>query len=218
MKTSRKVVSLGLVVTLFAMGCRGMGSGTGENEGALAVSAPVTTTPVSASAPDGGDDETTCVAPYDVGDPDDDTCSADSVDAGTASVDAGTVSAAPGTVEAFALFTTVHSTAADQCSKERADCINNCNKDLEAGSDTCVKGVFGLTAAEITAITALARTFKVQLLRACSPATWQNILRGSGVAILALIVIAAADYAIFAACSRLVRRNYNACIATCPAN
>jgi hypothetical protein len=104
-----------------------------------------------------------------------------------------------------------------QCSPERAACLRMCNTGMETGTNTCFRGVAGVAAAELTAFTALARSFKARILRACSGATWTQLLRGTGIAILAVIVIGVLDWAIWEACARNVRNTYNTCIAGCPA-
>jgi hypothetical protein len=186
MKTSRKIISLALSLSLFAMGCRSTGAVDSET-GAFAVPTPV--------------EDSVCVSEevYNL----DEECTGE--EGATDTVDKlGPQSL--GTLQQPA-----------QCSAERAACIRQCNSDMESGTNTCFTGVAGVAAAEIAAFAALAGSFKAALIRACSAATWNQILRGSGIAILVVIVIGVLDWALWAACARVVRNQYRNCIASCPA-
>jgi len=191
----QKRIALALTLSIFAMGCRGIEQSGSSNAAA--------TTEATATA-DLGDEEGMDVCPevYDTSDPD--VCPEEGMESGT--------------TEEFALKTHTAWANDGQCSKERADCINVCNQNFTAQIDTCIKGVAGLAAAEVTAIVGLAGAFKAALARACSAASWSQILKGSGIAILATIVIAAADWLIWAACARNAKNNYNNCVASCPKN
>jgi hypothetical protein len=163
-----------------------------------------------------GTDNGTCPEILDVGDPDNDTCADTATDTSTSTSVAG---APDGGVVAPASFMPSHPKQQhyDGCSPARQMCLNQCQRDMNMAHDQCARDIFGTDAGVVGALVTLSIGFKAQLLRACSALSWRQILTRAGIA--AAIITAALvllDLAIWGACSREIRRNYNACVASCP--